>query len=93
MLKDLRGRADDVGENLNEEIVNIKKDIETINKNQSEMITIPEIKNSLGGINSRLDEADDWISELEDKMTVSTQRDNEKEKRLRRNTKSKEPMG
>ena len=59
MLKDLRGRADDVGENLNEEIVNIKKDIETINKNQSEMITIPEIKNSLGGINSRLDEADD----------------------------------
>ena len=32
MLKDLRGRMDSLNENLNKEIVNIKKDIETIKK-------------------------------------------------------------
>ena len=54
-------------------IVNIKKDIETINKNQSEIkIAISEIKNSLEGINSRLDEEDNQISALEDNMIVST---------------------
>ena len=53
--------------------VNIKKDIETINKNQSEIkIAISEIKNSLEGINSRLDEEDNQISALEDNMIVST---------------------
>ena len=56
-------------------------------------ITISEVKNLLERINSGLDEAVDQITKLDDKMTVSTQRDNEKEKRLRRNTKSKEPMG
>ena len=30
------------------------KDIETMNKNQEEMITISEMKNTLGGIKSRL---------------------------------------
>ena len=34
MLKDLRGRTDDLSENLNKEIVSIKRDIETIKKNQ-----------------------------------------------------------
>ena len=34
-------------------------------------IMISEMKNSLGGINSRLDEADDRISKLEDNITVS----------------------
>ena len=54
-------------------IVNIKKDIETIHKNQSEIkIAISEIKNSLEGINSSLDEEDNQISALEDNMIVST---------------------
>ena len=33
MLTDLKGRMDDLSENLNKEIVSIKKDIDTINKN------------------------------------------------------------
>ena len=48
----------------------MKKEIETISKNQEEMKDkISEIKkkNTLEGIISRLDEAEDRISELEDK--------------------------
>ena len=48
--------------------INIKKEIETINKGQEEMKnTISELKNTVEGIKSRLDEAEDQISELEDK--------------------------
>ena len=89
MLKDLRGKIDDLSETLNREIVGIKKNIETINKNQSQMkITTPEIKNLLEGINSGLDKAVDQTTELEDKKTVSNQGKNEKEKRLKRNEES-----
>ena len=46
----------------------IQKDIEIIKKNQSEKKNaITEINNTLGGINSRLDEAQDRIRDLEDK--------------------------
>ena len=34
---------------------------------------------------SRLDEAEDWISELEDKVEKNNQKEQEKEKRLRKN--------
>ena len=37
------------------------------------------------GINGRLDEAEDRISELEDKVEKHTQNEQEKEKRLRKN--------
>ena len=48
--------------------INMKKEIETINKGQEEMKnTISELKNT-EGIKSRLDEAEDRISELEDKV-------------------------
>ena len=33
---------------------------------------------------SRLDEAEDWISELEDKVEKNTQKEQEKEKRLKK---------
>ena len=59
MLTDLKGRMDDLSENLNKETVIIKRDVETINKNQSEMkTTISDMRNLLEGINSRLDEAE-----------------------------------
>ena len=59
MLRNLRGRMDDLSENLNKETVIIKRDVETINKNQSEMkTTISDMRNLLEGINSRLDEAE-----------------------------------
>ena len=68
-LKDLQGRIDDLSENLSKERVSIKKDIGTIKKNHSEM------KNILEGIKSKLYEAEGWISELEDKIRISTQRE------------------
>ena len=47
----------------------MKKEIETINKGQEEMKnTISELKNTVEGIISRLDEAQAQISKLEDKV-------------------------
>ena len=48
--------------------------METIKKNQSEMKYIPsESKNNLQGINSRMNEAENQISNLEYKETQNTQ--------------------
>ena len=45
-----------------------------MNKNQKEMKNIiSEIKITLEGNTGRLDEAEDWISELEDKVEGNTQ--------------------
>ena len=45
----------------------IYKDLEEL-KNKHRNNTIAEIKNTLEGMNSRISEAEEWISELEDKM-------------------------
>ena len=42
--------------------------------------TINEIKNSLEGINSRITEAEEWISNLEDKIVEITTAEQNKEK-------------
>ena len=48
---------------------NMKKDIETTTKDQSEIRdAVSEINNALEGINSRLDEAQEQISDLENKV-------------------------
>ena len=47
--------------------------------------TISELKNRVEGIGSSLDEAEDWISELEDKVEKNTPQEQEKEKRHRKN--------
>ena len=71
---------------LTAKYINMKKEIETINKGQEEKKnTISELKNTVEGMKSRLDEAEDWISELEDKVGKNTQKEQEKEKRLRKN--------
>ena len=46
--------------------------------------TINEIKNSLEGINSRMTEAEERISDLEDKMVEITTAEQDKEKRMKR---------
>ena len=46
--------------------------------------TINEIKNSLEGINSRITEAEEWISDLEDKIVKITTTEQSKEKRMKR---------
>ena len=47
--------------------------------------TINEIKNSLEGVNSRITEAEEWISDLEDKIVEITATDQNKEKRNEKN--------
>ena len=46
--------------------------------------TINEIKNSLEGINSRITEAEERISDLEDKIVEITAAEQTKEKRIKR---------
>ena len=44
--------------------------------------TITEIKNTLEGINSRIFETEEWISEKEDKMVEMTSEEQNKVKRM-----------
>ena len=46
--------------------------------------TINEIKNSLEGINSRITEAEERISDLKDKIVEITTTEQNKEKRMKR---------
>ena len=46
--------------------------------------TINEIKNSLEGINSRITEGEEQISDLEDKIVEITTTEQNKEKRMKR---------
>ena len=46
--------------------------------------TIDDIKNTLEGINSRIYEAEEWISELVDKIVEITSEEQNKVKRMRR---------
>ena len=51
---------------------NFKKEIKTIQKNQTEVKnTITELKNALEGINSRLGDTEEWFSNLEDRIMES----------------------
>ena len=62
----------------------MKKDIETIKKDQSEIkVAISEINNTLlGVINSNLDDSEDRMSVLENKVDKTTQEEQQKEKRI-----------
>ena len=63
----------------------IKSKSDSKYKNQEEMKnTISKIKNALEGIMSRLAEAGDWISGLEDKVEGNTQVEQQHEKRLKK---------
>ena len=46
--------------------------------------TVDEIKNSLEGIHSRITEAEERISDLEDKIVEITTTEDSKEKRMKR---------
>ena len=60
------------------------KDLEELKSKQTMMNTKNEIKNSLEGINSRITEAEKWISDLEDKIVEITTAEQNKEKRMKR---------
>ena len=61
----------------------INKDLEEL-KNKHTNSTITEITNTLEGINSRISEAEEWISELEDKTVEITSEEQNKVKRMKR---------
>ena len=64
----------------------MKKDVETRKTNQSEMkATLTEMKNNLQGINSKVDEAENQISDLECKEAKNTQSEQQKGKRILKN--------
>ena len=61
------------------------KDLEELKSKQTVMNnTINEIKYSLEGINSRITEAEECISDLEDKIVEMTTAEQNKEKRMKR---------
>ena len=58
---------------MNELSENCNKEVKNIKKNQLDLKTITtEMKNTLAGINSRLEDADEWISNLEDRVVEVT---------------------
>ena len=62
------------------------KDLEELKNKQTEMNnTVTEMKNTPEGINSRKTEAEEWISDLEDKMVEFTAVEQNKEKRMKKN--------
>ena len=61
---------DEYSEKFNQKLENIM--------NQRELRNISEIKNVLEGINSRLNDTEKWISELEDRVMETTQAEQKK---------------
>ena len=66
MIKNLENRKDKIQESINKDLEKLK------NKHTETNNTSTEIKNTLEGINSRISEAEEWISDLEDKMVEIT---------------------
>ena len=77
MIKNLENKMEEMQESIN-------KDLELKNKHTETNNTITEIKNTLEGINSKISEAEKWISVLEDKMVEITSEEQNKIKRMKR---------
>jgi len=73
MIKNLENRMEEMQESIN-------KDLEKEQTYWDNRIT--EIKNTLEGINNRISEAEEWISELEDRTVETTTEEPNKVKRM-----------
>ena len=83
MIQDLRNRME-AQTKMTQEMFN--KDLEEVKNKHKEMKnTITGKENTLEEINSRVNEAGKWISELKDKMVEITVMEKSKEKRKKRN--------
>ena len=76
MIQDLGERMEAKIEKMQEMLT---KDLEELKKKQAEM------NNTLEGINSRITEAEEWISDLEDSMMKINAAKQNIEKRMKRN--------
>ena len=66
MIKNLENKMEKMQESINKDLEELK------NKHTQTNNTITEIKNTLEGINSRISAAEEWMSELVDKMMEIT---------------------
>ena len=91
MTQDLRKRMEAkitmMQEMFNKDLEELKNEhLEELKNKQTEMtITITEMKNTLGGINRRITEAEERISDLEDTIVEIATTGQNKEKRMKRN--------
>ena len=69
MIKNLESKMEKTQESTKKNLEELK------NKHTETNNTITEIKNILEGVNSRISEAEEWISKLEDKMVETTSED------------------
>ena len=77
MIQNLGSRMEKIQETFN-------KDLELKRKQTTMNNTINEIKSSLEGISSRITEAEELISDLEDKIVEITTTEQNKEKRMKK---------
>ena len=78
MIKILENKMRKMQESINKDLEELK------NKHAETNSTITEIKNTLEGINSRIYDAEEEISEREDKMVKITSEEQNKVKRMKR---------
>ena len=77
-MKNLESKMETMQESINKDLEELK------GKHTETNSTITEIKNTLEGINSRIFEAEEQVSELEDKMVEITSEEQNKVKRMKR---------
>ena len=87
MTKNLENKMEKVKESINKDLEEWK------NKHTETNKTITEVKTTLEGINSRISEAEVWISELENKMVKITSEEQNEVKRMKRTEDSLRPLG
>ena len=85
--KRMEAKIEKMQEMFNKDLEELKnKHLEELKNKQTEMNnTITEMKTALEGISSRKTEAEEWISDLEDRMVEFTATEQNKEKRIKRN--------
>ena len=77
MIQNLGNKMGKIQETFN-------KDLEELKSKQTMNNKLNELKNSLEGINSRITEAEEWISDLEDKIVEITTAEQNEEKIMKR---------
>ena len=88
-IKKLNELKESTDRQINEFRSYVTKELDTIKKNQSEMLemknTMEEIKKNLDCLNNRVNNIEDRISNLEDRNIEMLQIEEERELRLKRN--------
>ena len=78
MIQNLRNRMEKIQETFNKDLEELKSKQRVMNN------TAGEVKNTLEGINSRINDEEERIGDLEDKIVKITTIEQNKEKRMKR---------